>query len=161
MSEIIGTGSQTRSKTLTLTRILNAPREVVFKAWTRPEHVAKWFAPEGFTIPECTMDVRVGGEIRTTMEGLGMRIPSKGVFRELAPPDRLSFTSSAFEDENGIPQLETMNTVTLVERNGKTEMTVHVVVLKATEAVNPALAGMEVGWNQTLNNFERELPHLL
>jgi uncharacterized protein YndB with AHSA1/START domain len=81
----------------------------------------------------------------------------KGVFREIVEPERLVFTTSAFEDEEGNPQLEDLTTVTFVDHEGKTKLTLHAVVVKAAPAVEGALEGMEEGWNQSLDRLTEHL----
>ncbi len=148
-------------RTLILERIIDAPRELVFKAWTDPKHVARWWKPKVFTIPVCELDVRPGGAILIHMAGPdGTVYPMKGVFHEIVKPERLVMTTSALEDEEGNPQLEVLNTVTFIEHEGKTRLTLHVVVTKAAPAAEGALAGMEEGWNQSLDSLEEELSSL-
>jgi uncharacterized protein YndB with AHSA1/START domain len=84
--------------------------------------------------------------------------PNKGVFREIVEPERLVFTSSAFEDADGNPQLEVLNTVTFAEHEGgKTKLTLHATVVKATPEVAGPLSGMEAGWNQSLDRLAQTL----
>ena len=80
----------------------------------------------------------------------GAVYPMKGVFHEIITDQKLVFTSSAFEDESGNPQLEVLNTVTFAEHNGKTKPTLHSVVVKSTPEVEGSIAGMDEGWNQSL-----------
>jgi uncharacterized protein YndB with AHSA1/START domain len=82
-----------------------------------------------------------------------MVMPMKGMFHEVAAPERLVFTSSALEDETGQPQLVVLNIVTFTEHNGKTRLTLHAEVVKATPAAADALAGMEEGWTQSLDRL--------
>jgi uncharacterized protein YndB with AHSA1/START domain len=143
---------------LVITRIFGAPRELVFKAWTDPKHIAQWWGPHGFTNPLCEWDARPGGAILVHMRGpkgsvFDMVMPMKGMFHEVAAPGRLVFTSSALGDETGQPQLEVHNTVTFTEHNGKTRLTLHAKVVKSTPAAAGALAGMEQGWTESLERL--------
>src|SRR5437870_2775756 len=143
---------------LAITRIFDAPRDLVFKAWTDQKQLAQWWGPKLFTNPVCELDVRPGGAIRIHMRGPdGTVYPLKGVFREIVEPERLVFTSSALEDAEGNPQFETITTVTFAEQNGKTKLTVHEVVVKAQPGSEGAIAGMEEGWNQSLDKLAAEL----
>ncbi len=147
---------------LILTRILGAPRSLVFKVWTDPQHLAKWWGPRGFTNPVCEIDVRPGGLIRIDMRGPdGTVYPMKGVFHEIAEPERLVFTSSALEDEHGKPLLEILNTVTFEDFHGITKLFLHARVLtkdfQMTPQVAAALSGMEQGWSES---FYRLADHL-
>jgi len=139
---------------LVITRILDAPRDLVFKVWTDPKHVAQWWGPKWFTNPVCELDVRPGGAIRIDMaDPDGVIYPMEGVFREIVAPERLVFATGALEDEQGNPQLEGVTTVTFAEHNGKTKLTLHVVMVKAEPVATEALAGMEEGWNQSLDKL--------
>jgi len=145
-------------KDLTITRIFDAPRELVYKAWTDPKLVAQWWGPRQFTNPVCEMDVRPGGTLLIHMRGPdGVVYPDKGVFHEVVAPERLVFTSSAFEDEQGNPQLEVLITVTFTELYGKTEVTLQADVLKSTPEVEAPLSGMEEGWKQSLDKLAENL----
>ncbi len=147
---------------LVMERIFDAPRELVWRAWTDPKHVARWWGPHGFTNPVCELDVRPGGAILIHMRGPdGAVYPAKGVYREVVPPERLVFTNSAFEDEAGNPQLEVLNTVTFAEHDGKTRLTLRAVVVKSSPVVEEALAGMEEGWVQGLDRLAESLGHIL
>ena len=141
-------------KELTITRIFDAPRELVFKAWTTPRLVTQWWSPAVFTIPVCELDVRPGGAILIHMRAPdGTILPMKGAYREVVEPERLVFTAGALEDENGDFQLESLDTVTFSEQDGKTKLTLHVEVITATPTAQGALAGMEAGWNQSLDKL--------
>jgi uncharacterized protein YndB with AHSA1/START domain len=108
---------------VTITRIFNAPRAVVFRAWTDPVQLAQWWGPKGFTNPVCEIDVRIGGALRIHMRGPdGSIYPMKGEFREIVPPERLAFTNIAL-DEAGNAILEGFTTVTFADDGGKTTLT--------------------------------------
>src|SRR5271157_6668647 len=111
-----------KARELTIKRIFSAPRELVFRAWTDPGLIARWWGPRGVTNPVCELDARPGGSIRIVMlageelgELKGQRWPMKGTFSEVSPPARIVYTSSAIEDERGDPQLETVVTLILEE----------------------------------------------
>ncbi len=143
---------------LTNTRIIDAPRALVFKAWTDPERLALWWGPNEFTNPVVELDVRPGGAIRVDMRGPdGTIYPMGGVFQEIVEPERLVFTSTAFADLNGEPMLEDLNTVTFADREGRTELTWHEVVTKATPGAAGALEGMEEGTRQSLDRLVKLL----
>src|SRR6201993_1212255 len=98
-----------------MTREFNAPRELVFKAWTDARQVAQWWGPKGFTNPVCEIDVRVGGKIRIDMRGPdGTVYPMTGTFRDVYVPARLVFMCEA-RDHNGKALLESLTTVTFAE----------------------------------------------
>jgi uncharacterized protein YndB with AHSA1/START domain len=136
-----------------ITRIFDAPRELVFKMWTDPKLVEKWWGPKDFTNPVCTLDARVGGSIRIVMQGPdGMKYPTRGVFDEIIEPERIVFTNVK-EDEEGNAELKVLNTVTFTEENGKTKMTLKAVVIMETPAACGSVDGMNVGWNQSIDRF--------
>ncbi|HTF32610.1 MAG TPA: SRPBCC domain-containing protein [Myxococcota bacterium] len=139
---------------LTITRVFDAPRALVFKVWTDARHLAQWWGPKGFTNPRCETELRPGGAIRIDMQGPdGVTYPMTGVFHEIIEPERLFFTTCAHADENGNPRLEVLNTVSFAERNGKTVVTLRAVVVKSTPEVLAALEGMEEGWSQSLDRL--------
>ena len=140
-----------------ITRIFDAPREVVFKAWTDPKQLAKWFGPKGFTNPVCEADARVGGAWRIVMRAPdGTEHPCGGVYREVVVPERLVFTNIA-TDKDGNPILDGLTTVIFEEHGGKTKLTLQT---RATAVVDYAaghLKGMEAGWTQSLERLDEEL----
>ncbi len=106
-----------------LTRTLDAPRELVFRVWTKPEHLSQWLGPRDFTIPFCEADFRVGGAYRFCM-----RSPARedhwawGVYREIVEPERIVFTWNR-EDIDGRQRRDSLVTVTFAEDDGKTLLT--------------------------------------
>src|SRR5260370_21490124 len=86
----------TTDRELTLTRVLDAPRELVFRMWTDPQHVAQWWGPMGFTNPVREMDVRPGGALRIGMRAPdGTDYPMIGTYREDVSPERPVLPNSA------------------------------------------------------------------
>jgi uncharacterized protein YndB with AHSA1/START domain len=137
-----------------ITRIFDAPREVVFRAWTDPKHVAAWWGPRGFTAPKVEVDPRPGGVFSIDMQAPdGTITPAKGVFKEIVPPTRLVFVTRAFEDERGRPRFEVETTVTLAEKGGATHLTLRAVVLVAAVEMAAGVAGMREGWSETLDKL--------
>jgi uncharacterized protein YndB with AHSA1/START domain len=134
---------------LVVSRILDAPRRLVFQAWIEPEQAARWWGPQGFTTLSCEMDVRPGGAFR-----VGMRSPEgtdhwkRGVYREVVAPERLVFTY-AWEDAAGKPGHETLVTVTFAEQGGKTKLTLHQAVFETVTSRD----GHRTGWTSCLERF--------
>jgi uncharacterized protein YndB with AHSA1/START domain len=86
---------------LVINRTFNAPRELVWKAWTEPERLIRWWGPKGFTAPSCTLDLRVGGTYLYCMRSLeGQDYWNTGVYREIVVPERI-VCSDSFADEKG------------------------------------------------------------
>jgi uncharacterized protein YndB with AHSA1/START domain len=142
---------------LTTARVFDAPREVVFQAWTDPGRLKRWWGPKGFTNPVCQVDVRPGGAIRIHMRGPdGAVYPMTGVFHEIVAPERLVFSSSAL-DQNGEPLFEILNTVTFADEGGKTRLTVRATVMDVKAGAAQHLAGMEQGWSQSLDRLGTEV----
>lgn len=144
---------------LTITRVFDAPRSLVFKVWTQPEHFARWLGPKDFTTIACQMNVRVGGVYRACI-----RSPSQaellegkdhwmqGVYREVIEPERLVFTF-AWEDEDSRPKHETLITVTFAEQDNKTLMTFHQAIFESTELRN----SHRTGWSECFDRLQAYL----
>ena len=121
---------------ISITRIFDAPRDLVWRAWTEAEQLARWFMPHGFTVPECEVDLRPGGTFRMMVrDPNGMESPTGGELMEVDPLERLVFTTAAFEGPDGVPLFEVRNTATFADRGDKTELTLHAVVTKASPGV--------------------------
>jgi uncharacterized protein YndB with AHSA1/START domain len=151
------TSGESASRGLVMTRTFNAPRQVVFQAWTDPERLKRWWGPKDFTNPVCELDLRPGGAIRIHMRGPdGTVYPMTGVFHEIVEPERLVFTGTAL-DANGEPLFDVMNIVTFAENGGRTTLTLHATVGKTTQAAAPYVAGMEEGWTQSLERLAAEV----
>jgi uncharacterized protein YndB with AHSA1/START domain len=136
-------------RTLTLTRVLDAPREMVFAAWVDPDQAAQWWGPRGFTSVSCTMDVRVGGAWRRVMRSPdGTEYRARGVYREIAAPERLVFTY-AWEDETGHSKHETLVTLTFADLHGKTELTLRQALFETVAARDDHRGG----WSSCLERF--------
>jgi len=139
---------------LTITRVFNAPREVVFKAWTDPKQLAEWWGPKGFTNPVCEVDPKPGGALKIVMRAPdGAEYPMKGVFREIVPPSRLVFTNIAV-DKDGNHIIEGLTTVTFAEEGGKTKLTLQTRGVAVVDYAAAYLNGMEAGWTQSLEKLE-------
>jgi uncharacterized protein YndB with AHSA1/START domain len=139
---------------VTITRVFDAPRELVFKAWTDAKHVAQWWGPKGFTNPVCEIDARVGGMLRMHMRAPDETVyPMKGQIRELVAPERLVFTNIAV-DAAGRHLLEGLTTVTFADESGKTKMTLHTKAVAVVEDAAAYLQGMEAGWTQSIDKLQ-------
>jgi uncharacterized protein YndB with AHSA1/START domain len=138
---------------LIITRVFNAPREVVFKAWTDAKQLAEWWGPKGFTNPVCEVDPKPGGALKIVMRAPdGAEYPMKGVFREVVPPSRLVFTNIAV-DKDGHPIIEGLTTVTFAEEGGKTKLTLQTRGVAVVDYAAAYLNGMEAGWTQSLEKL--------
>ncbi len=138
---------------LVVERTLDAPRDILFRAWTDPALVARWWGPRGFTNPVCEIDARETGAIRIDMRGPdGTIYPMAGVFGEIVVPEKLVFLSAALNDD-GHPLFETENVVRFVERQGKTSVRMVVRLAWWWPEAPPYLGGMEEGWEQSLERL--------
>ena len=163
-------------KELTMTRVFDAPRELVYKAWLDPEMVKQWWGPQGVFIPTCELDTKPGGRMYIVMEAgeelgkfKGPQWPMEGEYVELDEPKRIVFKANAINE--GKVVLEHTTTVTFEdlpagkagengppshkasERQRKTKMTAHVVVTKVLPGSEFAIAGMEQGWHSQFDKL--------
>jgi uncharacterized protein YndB with AHSA1/START domain len=151
-----------------ISRVFDAPRELVFKAWTDPRHMARWWGPRDFTNPVCELDARPGGAHRIVMRSPdGIEFPCKGIYREVSEPERLVMTLDCSEhpdfwhdlvnpsrrkgDKN--PVGEMLSTITFEDLGGRTRLTVRTRFESA--AIRDAMLkmGMTEGWSQSLDRL--------
>lgn len=145
-------------KSIVLVRTFAAPRELVWKAWTDPAHLAAWWGPHHFTAPVCELDVRPGGGLRIDMQGPeGPANMVTGVFRDVVEHERLSFTTEAFRDEHGHPALAGFNVITFAQHDHGTTLTIEAHILKAADWLAAGIAGMNEGWSQSLEKLDAEV----
>jgi uncharacterized protein YndB with AHSA1/START domain len=134
---------------LVLTRIFDAPRELVFKAWTDPLQRARWIGPRSFTGTVLQMDLRPGGTYRFHMRSAeGNNHWLQGVYREIVPPERLVCTFLWCDAVGNPTQPETLLTVTFEEHEGKTLLTLHQRLFESVTARD----AHRIGWS---SSFER------
>ena len=153
MAERSDPGATANDRTVVITRVFDAPRTLVFKAWTDAAHLARWWGPKGFTNPVCEVDARPGGALRIVMRAPdGAEHPMTGVFREVVAPERLVFTSLAI-DREGKPLLEGLTTVTFAEHGGKTTLTVESRAVGLVSYAGRMLDGMNAGWTQSIDRL--------
>jgi uncharacterized protein YndB with AHSA1/START domain len=142
------------TREVTLTRIIDAPRALVWAAWTEPKHMAQWWGPHQFTNPVCEMDVRPGGKMLIHMKAPdGTVYPMPAIFTEVVKPERLRFTAYA-EGLDGTKYLESDTIVTFEEQGARTKLTVKASAKGFHPAAPQMLAGMDAGWSQSLEKLE-------
>jgi uncharacterized protein YndB with AHSA1/START domain len=137
-----------------ITRVLDAPRRLVWEAWTRAEHVSQWMlGPPGWTMPVCEIDLRPGGAWHFVWRNAdGNEMAMRGVYQEVVPPERLVST-----DSWGGDWPETLNTLTLTEQDGQTTVTQRI-LYPSKEARDAALrTGMKEGMAATFNRLDEHL----
>lgn len=178
--------TQQHNQELTITRIFNAPRALVWKAWTEAERLAQWWGPNGVKPDVNKLDFRPGGifhySVRQplvqakngttdkTMQSHGNNVSwGKFVYREIVAPEKLVFVSSFSDENGGVTRnpfaaqwpLEILNTLTLGEREGKTLLTISGGPINATagerEFFTQMMAGVEQGFSGTFDQLEKYL----
>lgn len=152
---------QATDREIVVTRVFDAPRSLVFKAWTDPKHLVQWWAPKGWTTPFCKVDPRKGGRFHFCMRSPeGKDIWGIGIYREIVEPERIVYTD-AFADAQGNPvppshygmspghPAQTEVTVTFVEHEGRTTLTLrHSIAISVEER-----DGTQQGWNEMLDRL--------
>ncbi len=154
------------AKDFVISRVFDAPRDLVWKAWTEADRLKDWFGPKGVTIPVCSMDLRPGGVCHYAMRmPNGQEMWGKWTFREIAAPEKLVLISSFSDANGGITRhpmaptwpLETLSTTTFVEEGGKTKLTITWSPYNATDmevaTFNASHAGMTQGWAGTMEQL--------
>ena len=149
--------SQFGEGSVTIRRTFDAPRALVWRAWTDPKMMAQWFGPRMFTTPVCELDVRVGGRLRIVMRGPdGSDYPMTGVFTEVVPEERLVFTNIPL-DADGKHLMEGETRVTFADAGGKTEMVMTSHMVGLAPIAKQMLGGMEMGWTMSIDKLEEML----
>jgi uncharacterized protein YndB with AHSA1/START domain len=137
------------SRELSVTRLIDAPRKLVFRAWTEADQIARWWGPKGFVTIDYEMDIRAGGAYRLTMrspEGTDHR--KRGVYREIVEPERIVFTF-AWVDEAGLPDHELLVTVTFEAVGERTRLTLRQGIFETAERRDDHTTG----WTSCLERF--------
>lgn len=133
---------------LEITRVFDAPRTLVFKAWTSAAHCAHWFGPRDFTVPSCEVDFRIGGAYRANIRSPeGTDYWFHGTYREIVEPERLVFTFRW--EEEGERGLDTLVTVRFAEHDGKTKLTFRQAPFQSAAERD----GHESGWSECLDRL--------
>ena len=140
-------------RSISITRVFDAPRERVFAAWTNAEMLAHWFGPEGFSVPSCESDPRPGGVFRLCMRSPdGKDYWVRGTYREVQRAERLVIDCVA-DDAQGVQRLEEVIDVTFTAQGAKTRLTVNCTSGGASPQAAEMLKGMDTGWQQTVDKL--------
>ncbi|TJV22874.1 MAG: polyketide cyclase [Mesorhizobium sp.] len=146
----------TNERELVLARIIDAPRENVYRCWTDPNLVTQWFAPKPWTTPRAEMDVRAGGSSLVVMAGPdGNEFPNPGVFLEVVPGRKIVFTDAYIEAWQ--PSEKPFMTVALTfedDGNGKTRYIARVRHWSVTDREQHEKMGFHEGWGQCADQLE-------
>ena len=143
MSANAGAGEPAADRELTIRRSFDAPARLLFEAWSKPEHLKKWFGPVGYPVTMCEMDFRKGGQWRAAMTGPTgqQQTPFGGEYLEIVPGRKIVF-SNGFE----LPGAEKMiMTVTFDEKDGTTLLTIHTLFASIAQKATHVGAGMAEG----------------
>lgn len=145
---------------IVMTRVFNAPRRLVWAAWTKPEYVARWFGADGWTVPVCEIDLRPGGSYRYVMRGpAGEEVTMRGIYRDVVPPERLVSTETfeGFSEVGYRPEDRTVSTAVLTERDGRTTWTATIVYPSKTIRDGALATPMEEGMNGSFARMDAVL----
>ena len=154
-----------KTKNLHLERSYHAPIETVWRAWTEPDMLREWWGPEKTFVPDCEIDLAVGGRIHVVMEaGEGMgkyqgtRWPMTGTFTRIEEPTRLCYDARSWtEGEEEGSTIHHTNDVTLTERDGMTDVQLHVTITSIGAKAKMAAFGMKWGYKAQLDKLEKYL----
>jgi uncharacterized protein YndB with AHSA1/START domain len=141
---------------IVVVREFNAPRKLVFTAWTEPEHMAQWLGCHRSTLVACKVDFRVRGTYKFIIRASdGTEHTHAGVYREISPPDRLVYTENYFGP--AYQSDEALVTATFVDRFERTELTLTILHKSAEDRDRHLGSGFESGMAQTLDRFAKHL----
>jgi uncharacterized protein YndB with AHSA1/START domain len=162
MNTIDDTSRKIQPAPLRVSRVFSAPRETVFKAWSSAEHVKRWFCPSGYSVPEATVEMRVGGRFEVCMRSPeGMEHWTKGTFTEVVAPERLTIDHHVIDPCGGGPLFRAVTEVKLSAVHDGTLMeVVQTYTVFDAAQVEPMLKGAPEGWRQTLDKLEAEVARI-
>ena len=148
-------------KELEIERIYDAPIEAVWKAWVEPDQIKKWWGPDNVDIPECEVDLRVGGRIYIVMEAgeamgpyKGTRWPMDGKFTAVDENSRLAYSVKAWtEGQEESTEIDQVTELNLYDEDGKTRINIKATINKMGPSAKMAAEGMEQGFNQQLDKL--------
>ncbi len=155
-------GSDSSNSEVVITRTFNAPRALVWLAWTDPKHIMQWWGPAGFNNETCKSDLRVGGRFQLEMRAPdGNVYPCIGTFREIVAPERIVYDGEATEGHPcgaGIPPRAVV-TVSFAEQGDKTQLTLHTRFASAERKQAAAAARFVVSWEEAMGRLDDFLTH--
>ena len=142
-------------------RVYDAPLDVVWQAWTDPHRLMQWWGPKGVSIPECEVDLRVGGTIYIVMEAdetmgayQGTKWPMRGEFTRIEPKTHLAYHAQAWtEGQEEETKIDQTTELTLSEEDGKTKLHIKAAIHTVGPGATMAVQGMEYGFTQQLDKL--------
>jgi uncharacterized protein YndB with AHSA1/START domain len=152
-------------KEVTFDRTFDVPADKVWQAWTDPEQLKRWWGPDNVSIPECEIDLRVGGRLYMVMEATeamgeykGTRWPMEAKFTVVEPNTKLAYEAKAWtEGDKEGTTLDQVQEITFAEENGKTKMQLRVTLNKIGPKAGMAVEGMKWGFGQQFDKLNKFL----
>jgi uncharacterized protein YndB with AHSA1/START domain len=163
MSKIDSAARRVEPAPVRVARVFSAPRETVFRAWSTADHIKRWFCPNGYSVPEAKVEMRVGGAFEVCMRSPeGVDHWTRGAFTEVASPERLAIDLHVIDPCGGGPLFSAHTAVNFIEK-GRSDTLMEVV--QTYSAAGPAQAeqmikGAPDGWRQTLDKLEAEVARI-
>jgi uncharacterized protein YndB with AHSA1/START domain len=146
----------TDERTIVISRTLDAPRELVFAAFTDPRHLSRFWRPSFTTVAACQVELRVGGAFRVEMRGPdGTRYPCTGTYREIVPPDKLVYTATTADDNpcgGGLPP-RSLVTITFAAVGDRTRITIVAQLQTPADVAACVAGGYHQGWSESLDRL--------
>lgn len=150
-----------RPEPLVIERHFDAPRALVFRAWTTAEHMKNWFSPEHFTTPEAVIECRPGGRFDICMQAPdGQKFWNHGRFIDVVENESLSFEAGAHVDDSGNAPFAVRTFVTFRDDGDGSLMSVRQEYEIYDEAAQAMVGGAPEGWRTTLDKLEREVARI-
>lgn len=148
----------TEERTLVIMRMFDAPRELVFKLWSDPQHLARWMGPRDYPAMQADNDFRVGGKWRIGLRALdgSTELWQNGVYREIEAPKKLAFTFVWEGNMGGTPPNETFVSILFEDTGGKTRMTFKQFIFDTVQNRD----GHNGGWNSAFDRLGDYLAEL-
>src|SRR5579863_609311 len=153
MGAAVNLVTEPADRVLKIERVFDAPRSLVFKAWTEPEHISKWWGPRGFKSTVLVNDLRPGGAYRIHMLGPDGDHWSQGVYREIVEPERLIMAGGWADAQGNFTRPQTTLALTFEDHGGKTKMTLRQSVFESVTARDMH----QGGWTSSLDRLAEYL----
>lgn len=152
-------------KEIEFERTYDAPLETIWQAWTDPKMLKEWWGPNDVSIPECEVDLRVGGRIYIVMEAgeamgpyKGTRWPMEGEYTVVEKNSKLSYKAKAWtEGQEESTEIDQVTELALTSDNGKTKLKLKAAINKTGPNAQMAVQGMQAGFNQQLDKLDKFL----
>jgi uncharacterized protein YndB with AHSA1/START domain len=170
LQELLATVTIGEPGAFVISRVFKAPRELVFRAWTEREHLMQWFGPKGFTMFACNNELRPGGVMHYGLRGPnGNEMWGRWVYRDVVPPERLSFVTSFSDPGGGVTRapfsdqwpLEVLSVIDFTEQDGRTTVTMRGRAINASEPelgmFESFFSSMQKGWSGTFDQLAEHL----